>query len=124
MKHDIVKWCPLCNERLIKQSAQDACGYEPDWYCPKEIKLTSGGVVNHYREYPELGYVDMHIPPYRIRNQDGESKVGTLSRYKTHRRIRTNNGRFRFKTIIKCPTIHPDTEQKLRDRIHLLLVIS
>ena len=123
MKRDIVKWCPLCGERLIKQSAQDACGYEEDWYCSKEIKLLSGRVVNHYREFPELGHIDLHLPPYRIRNEEGISKIGTLVRAKTRRGVRTFKGSYRFKTIIKCPELHPDTEQKMRDRIHLLLVM-
>jgi hypothetical protein len=109
---------------MIKQSAQDACFYEPDWYCPEEIKLSSGSIVNHYREYPGLGYVDMHVPPYRIRSQGGNSKVGTIARYKSHRGIRTNNGRFHFKTVLSVPEIHPDTEQRLRDRIKLLLIMS
>lgn len=119
-----MKLCPLCGKTLIKQSAQDACGYEEDWYCPEEIRLTSGRLVNHYREFPEMGYTDIHLPPYRIRNQNGTSKIGTLTRAKTRRGVRTTRGNFRFKTLIHCPELHPDTEQKMRDRIHLLLVIS
>jgi hypothetical protein len=123
MKDYTVKWCPLCNKRLIKQSAQDACGYEEDWYCEEEIRLVSGRKVNHYREFPELGYTDIHLPPYRIRNQDGESKIGMLKRAKTKRGVRTTRGSWRFDTVIKCPQLHLDTEQRLRDRIHLLLVM-
>src|SRR6185369_5069189 len=119
-----MRTCPLCNKTLIKQSAQDACGYEEDWYCPDELRLASGRKVNHYREYPELGYTDIYLPPYRIRNQDGQSKIGYLSQYKTKRRVRTTRGKYYFKTIITCPQLHPDTEEKLLNRVKLLLLIS
>jgi hypothetical protein len=118
-----MRTCPLCNKQLIKQSAQDACGYEEDWYCPEEIRLVSGKRVNHYREFREDGWIDIHLPPYRIRNEEGMSKIGLLRQNKTRRGVRTTRGNWRFQTIIKCPELHLDTEQRLRDRIHLLLVM-
>lgn len=81
-------------------------------------------MINHYREFAYEGYTDMHVPPYRIRNKDGQSKIGLYKRYRTCRRVKTDNGRFHFKTILQCTELHPDTEEKLRERIKLLLVMS
>lgn len=119
-----MRTCPICGEPLSKQSAQDAMGELRDWYCPTEIKLDSGYPINHYREFAYEGHIDMHVPPYRIRTKDGSSKIGKITRYKTCRRVKTDNGRFHFKTILQCPEIHPDTEEKLKDRIKLLLIVS
>jgi len=118
--------CPLCDKPLLRQSAQDAGGYEPDIYCSEEIILPEDNrAVSHYRESSMLEEsVTMFIPPYRIVTQNGMSKIGVRRRFKTRRGVVTNKGLLFFKTLIKCPPIHPDTESKLRDRIKLLLIMS
>lgn len=119
--------CPLCNKPLTKQSFQDSCGYEPAIYCQETISLTGDvRIFNHYREEPELGIITMYVPPYRIINDQHGSKIGFHSQYKQGRchRTRANGKKFYYKTLIKCPLIHPDTEEKLRSRIKLLLLIS
>lgn len=109
--------CPLCGKNLVKQSYEDSCGYEPDLYCQEAVEL-NGKIYNHYRKSFEEEKLVMMVPPYRILNEDDLSKVGIPARYKTGKQ------RHYFKTVIKCPTIHPDTEDKLRNRIKLLLLMS
>jgi len=116
--------CPLCHQPLTKQSAQDIGGWEEDWYCEEEIQFPNDPrKFNHYREFTSLGYLDMYIAPYRIRSRDHDSKIGLHSQYKI-RRGGPGIDKFYFKTLIQCPKIHPDSADKLRNRIKLLLLIS
>lgn len=122
-----MRTCPLCNKPLVKQSAKDACGYEPDQYCPEEVSFPKDQrKFNHYLKSPVIETTMMYLPPYRIQlESDGTTKVGTHSRYKTKRGKTTGSGDFYFKTILKTESpIHPDTEDKLRNRIKLLLLMS
>lgn len=117
--------CPLCGKALIRQSAQDAGGSNPDIYCPEEITLPEDKrVVNHYREHGDLMETRIYLHPYRIVTKDGQSKLGKRDRYKTKAGVATKKGSLYFKTLIKCPEIHPDTEEKLLNRIKLLLLLS
>lgn len=119
--------CPLCAKPLVKQSMQDAFGNQPAIYCEELVKVPGDPrSFNHYREDPDINTVTMYVPPFRIINENGETKIGKHAQYKKGRRLRTrsNTKKFYYKTIIKCPTIHPDTEEKLRSRIKLLLVMS
>ena len=119
--------CPLCGKLLVKQSLQDSCGYEPAVYCEELVKIPGDPRhFNHYREEPAIGTITMYVPPFRILNENGETKIGKHAQYMKGRRlrVRSNTKKFYYKTIIKCPTIHPDTEDKLRSRIKLLLVMS
>jgi len=120
-----MKNCPLCDKLLVKQSTVDACGYEPAIYCPEEItQIGDNRKANHYREDPELNTVTMYVGSFRILTKDGTSKVGTRMQYKTRRGLRTTRGRWRYKTLIEVPIIHPDTEERLYSRIKLLLLLS
>lgn len=120
--------CPLCNKPLLEQSPEDTGWATPDLYCPEVITLPNGKKVNHYRERKEPDEVVIHVPPYRILTKETYykpqkiynliSKIGLLSRYKT------GSKSYYFKTILTTPEIHPDTEDKLRDRIKLLLLLS
>lgn len=109
--------CPLCDQNLIKDT-EDEAYIEPDIYCEQFIRL-NGKKFSHYRDSPELlRRLTMMILPYRIINEKGESKIGLLSRYKSGRK------RYYFKTILKCHSIRPNTEEKLRNKIKLLLLMS
>jgi hypothetical protein len=111
--------CPICNEEeLVTQSLEDCYGRIPDNFCPKVIRLPDGKVVNHYREYPVLGdKVRIIVWPFRIITWKGESQVSMDSQYKKSKK-------HFFKTILKIPQLHVDAEDKLRDRIKLLLLLS
>lgn len=106
--------CPMCgNHELVAQSLEDVFGGVPDTFCPEVIKI-SGKLFNHYRTSPYR--TRMIVLPYRILTQNGKSKVSIQSKYKS--------GKEYFKTLFTVPELHPDTEQKLKDRIKLLLLLS
>lgn len=111
--------CPICQEHdLVTQSLEDCYGSKPDIFCPKVIKLPEGKLVNHYREYPVVGdKVRIFVWPYRIITWKGESQVSVDTK-------RQKSNKHFFKTIMKVPALHVDTEDKLRNRIKLLLLLS
>lgn|SRR5574337_1017242 len=109
--------CPICqNHELVAQSLEDIYGGQPDIFCPAIVKLPDGKVLNHYRENPYYHKVRMIAMPYRVMTHMGKSKVSVLSQYKS--------GKYYFKTILNIPELHSDTEDKLRDRIKLLVLLS
>lgn len=110
--------CPICQEHeLVAQSLEDCWGKLPDIFCPKTIKLPEGKIVNHYREYPVAGdKVRIFAWPYRIITWKGQSQISQDWAYKSGKRY--------FKTILRVPTIHVDTEEKLIERIKLLILLS
>lgn len=109
--------CPIChNHELVTQSLEDSYGRLPDIFCPEVLKLPDGKIVNHYREYPIIGKIRMFAWPYRIINWRGESQISKDHQYKS--------GKHYFKTVLKTPALHADTEEKLRERIKLLLILS
>ena len=110
--------CPICEEHeLVTQSLEDCYGRIPDVFCPKVIKLPEGKIVNHYREYPVVGdKVRIFVWPYRVITWKGQSQVSMDKVYRS--------GKHYFKTILRIPALHPDTEEKLIDRIKLLILLS
>lgn len=110
--------CPICqNYELVAQSLEDCYGRVPDVFCPEIVKLPDGKVVNHYREYPVIGRVRMIAFPFRVINWKGKSQISRIHKYKS--------GKHYFKTILKdLPELHTDTEERLRERIKLLLLLS
>jgi hypothetical protein len=109
--------CPLCNNHnLVAQSLEDICGALPDIFCPEVVKMPGGKVLNHYRANSVFPKIRMIVLPYRVLTERGISTVSILSKYKS--------GKHFFKTLFKVPEIHPDTEDKLRERIKLLLLLS
>ncbi len=111
--------CPICEEHeLVTQSLEDCYGRVPDVFCPKIIKLPDGKIVNHYREYPVVGdKTRIFVWPFRIITWNGESQVSMDTQYKKSKK-------HYFKTIMRIPALHTDPEDKLRDRIKLLLLLS
>ncbi len=111
--------CPICGtEELVTQSLEDAFGRKPDVFCPKVIKLPDGKLVNHYREYPVVGdKVRIFAWPYRIITWNGQSQISMDTK-------RLKSTKHYFKTLLKVPALHVDTEEKLRNRIKLLLLLS
>lgn len=109
--------CPVCHKQeLVSQSLEDSFG-SPDLFCPEVVIMPGGKCLNHYREFSSVkNQVRIIVLPYRIITQDGESKVSLHSRYKT--------GGHYFKTILQVPAIHPDSQEKLLNRIKLLLLLS
>lgn len=119
--------CPVCSKPINVQSVKDACGWDPDQYCLEIASYSNDRrKFNHYIESPVIGTISIHLPPYRIQlESDGTTKIGIHSRYKTKRGMTTDSGDFYFKTILKTDAhIHPDTEDKMRNRIKLLLIMS
>jgi hypothetical protein len=111
--------CPICEEHeLVTQSLEDCYGRKPDIFCPKVLKLPDGKIVNHYREYPVAGdKTRIFVWPFRVITWKGESQVSMDTTYK-------KSGKHYFKTVMRIPTLHVDPEDKLRDRIKLLLLLS
>ena len=111
--------CPVClKHELVEQSLEDSFGRAPDLFCPEVITLPGGKVLNHYRDFQWMKQTRIIVPPYRIVTEKGQSKVSIQSRYKTGERS------YFFKTLLKLPVIHPDSQEKLLERIKLLLLLS
>ena|SRR5271165_2766883 len=111
--------CPICNKhQLVVQSLEDSGGSLPDRFCPEVITMPGGKILNHYRENQHYNSVRMIVPPYRIVTQNNVSKISIQSQYKG------GNRKYYFKTLLKLPVIHPDTNEKILNRIKLLLVLS
>lgn len=111
--------CPICGEEeLVTQSLEDCFGRKPDVFCPKVIRLPDGKLMNHYREYPVVGdKVRIFVWPYRLITHNGQTQVSIDSQYK-------KNKKHYFKTIMRVPALHVDTEEKLLNRIKLLVLLS
>lgn len=111
--------CPICEElELVTQSLEDSYGRKPDVFCPKVIKLPDGKIVNHYREYPVVGdKTRIFVWPYRIITWNDESQVSMDTQYK-------KSGKHYFKTIMRIPALHSDPEEKMIERIKLLILLS
>jgi hypothetical protein len=111
--------CPVCNKHeLVIQSLEDSFGHAPDHFCPEIITLPGGKILNHYREFQGTKQVRMIVPPYRVLTESGCSKVSLQSRYKT------GSQGYYFKTILKIPILHPDSQENLLKRIKLLMLLS
>lgn len=111
--------CPICNKHeLVTQSLEDSFGHAPDVFCPEIITMPGGKILNHYRELRSHKQVRMIVPPYRIITENNLSKVSFQSRYETGER------RYYFKTLLKLPIIHPDSQERLLERIKLLMLLS
>lgn len=110
--------CPICQQHeLVAQSLEDCYGQLPDIFCPEVVKLPDGKIVNHYREYPAIGKTRMIAFPFRIINWKGKSQISKTHRYKSGKHV--------FKTVLKdIPELHPDTMERLRERVKLLLILS
>lgn len=115
--------CPICQKHeLVKQSLEDCGGEFPDIFCPEVVDIGNGKKLNHYRQFAIMDRTRIIILPFRIITDcsfdDGtfRSNVGFLSKYKS--------GKPYFKTLMKLPEIHPDTEEKLLNRIKTLLLFS
>jgi hypothetical protein len=109
--------CPLCGQPLVQES--DQSDFDGDYFCQTRAQVAGHSLLNHYRYSLNNENVTMIIPPYRILTDwKGESRIGIRARYKTGQQ------KYYFKTILTVPTIHPDTEEKLRNRIKTLLLFS
>lgn len=106
--------CPICqNHEIVAQSLEDIYNDKPDTFCPEVVKI-AGKLYNHYRENQYRTRII--VPPYRILTNNGKSKVSIQAKYKS--------GKGYFKALFTVPEIHPDTEDKLKERIKLLLLLS
>lgn len=111
--------CPVCKKQeLVAQSLEDSFGYAPDLFCPETVTLPGGKILNHYRDFSRLKQIRIIVPPYRILTENNKSKISIQSRYKTG-----SQGYF-FKTLLELPVVHPDSQERLIDRIKLLLLMS
>jgi hypothetical protein len=109
--------CPICQKHeLVAQSLEDSYGCIPDIFCPEVVRLPDGKIINHYREFSIIGKIRMIAWPYRVINWKGQSQISQNHKYKS--------GKSFFKTILKTPLLHPDTDDRLRERIKLLLLLS
>jgi hypothetical protein len=113
--------CPVCQKHeLVKQSLEDCGGEFPDIFCPEVVDIGNGKKLNHYREYAIMDRVRIIVLPFRILTDEDDgtfrSNIGILSKYKS--------GKPYFKTLLKLPEIHADTEEKLLNRIKTLLLFS
>ena len=111
--------CPVCKKHeLVAQSLEDSNGFTPEVFCPEVVNVPGYRLMNHYREYPSQKKTRMIALPYRIITEDGKSKIGLLSKRKSGEK------KPYFKTILTVPALHPDTPERLAERIKLLLLLS
>jgi hypothetical protein len=111
--------CPLCSQPL---------SIEPDYiHCPTWVKLAAGSTP-HYNEYDNKTV--WYIPPYRITNKGGESMIAIYQKVVLKPRsvgattafAASLSSQFFFKHILAVPELHPDTPDKVLERIKTLLV--
>ena len=110
----MTKNCPLCNKVLMDGSAEGGAIS----YCPEVVILKGSRLRNHYIEDYDKNSIVYYLLPYRIITYNDQSSISTEARYKTGKK------HWYFKTILKCPLIHPDTEERLRHRLKSLLIFS
>ena len=61
------------------------------------------------------------LPPfYRIKTQLGISHIGCMTKYENS----YAEDQYTMKFILKCPEIHPDTPEKLLERIKTIILFS
>lgn len=113
--------CPICQQyELVKQSLEDCGGDFPDTFCPEVVQI-GNKQFNHYRQFSIMSRTRIIVLPYRILTDVdyqgvARTSVGVLREYKT--------GKPYFKTLLKLPELHPDTEVNLINRIKTLLLFS
>ena len=113
------KLCPMCGLTLVLESPEYSASYVRDLFCQRPVYFAeSNRTFSHYREERMSSRVIMYVPPYRVINTQGESRIGILSRYKTGEK------KYYFKNAITCPIIAPISEEKMANRIKMVLVFS
>jgi hypothetical protein len=113
------KLCPMCGLTLVLESPEYSASELRDLFCQRPVYFAdSKRTFSHYREERMSGRIIMYAPPYRVINTQGESRIGILSRYKT------GDKKHYFKSITTCPTIPPVSEEKMANRIKMVLVFS
>lgn len=101
--------CPLCGLNLTQISLGSV-------ECRQMVMLpTTGEVISqcHYKYDDVLYIVYMIVLPYKIISRPGKSKILKLKE--------EGDG---WKTITVVPFIHPDTEEKLLERVKRLVLLS
>jgi hypothetical protein len=144
--------CPLCQTDLLVQKQEIYTQYD-ELICPNKLGLKLNYNDTHYHKYVDgnWGHFDkieeMSFYPFKITNYHiyyGESKRikndvvvevtpardVTYCSIKKYNPNRTTRGPIKevrpgYERILQLPVhIHPDIEERLRDRLKLLLIIS
>lgn len=134
--------CPLCQKECIS-SEEHGGALPPTYSCPTMVRTGGDGgryhTESHFVRYITGGwstglyYLERAVfPPYKLENHC----TGNVAQPKPHSSIYVMgpNPRYRprlrdvnktcFKQVLKTPIIHMDTEDKLSERIRLILLFS
>lgn len=120
--------CPLCNKSMNKLF-DDGVDYM-GWYCPKLVHLEYPDVpmvksFPHYKDEQVNDIKTIIIYPYRIVLEKHQTKIAVHVDPKSSKATHGYKvGKMSFKTLVTCPPIHMDTEDKLLSRIKTLIVLS
>lgn len=112
--------CPLCDKPLYE--------LEKDYgviVCDTVITLPSGKTYHHYIHDLENNWLSIYILPYKLSYRNDTTRVLKLrDKEPIKKRRGTRSSLGYFKGLFTCPTIKPDREDKLLQRIKLLLTLS
>jgi hypothetical protein len=115
--------CPLCNKKFTQDPRDEGMSIDK---CSEIVKFEYGKPLPHYSIDHDIGMETMVVYPFKIvthfRTRRGED-VSTSRIYKYHTPKNPSNPKsLRFKGLITIPKIHPDTSEKLLNRIKGLLL--
>ena len=115
--------CPLCEKKITYDPRDESHSIDS---CSEMVKFEYGKPLRHYLIDKDMGMETMVVYPYKIvthfRTNGGED-VSTSRIYKYHTpKNPTNPKSLRFTGLVTVPKIHPDTAEKLLNRIKSLLV--
>lgn len=107
-----MKNCPMCGESLHEGPSKG------------ELFCISNTIMGHYHEQNFMQAITMYVHPYRLVTvtlQDN-NRYTIIAKYMVTS-IQDKELQI-YQKILTVPVIHPDTEDKLRERIKLILLFS
>jgi hypothetical protein len=125
--------CPLCSRECLQDYNRDS------YYCPTTVVIEWAGNIRltHFETYVfetrrGSGRKDtVIIPPYKIENYSDPETPSEIFPFTDISILNEDQAFYMmearkliFKRILEVPLVHLDTEERLRERIKLLLVLS
>jgi len=133
--------CPLCQLECETREAHG--GLPPSFTCPTQVMIPPygnngepGGPRSHFIRFSSGGWrTGMYyeenalLMPYRLNNHYNSNPTSHIFHFGTDNRQRHPAmekvpRNLRFNHVLRLPLIHMDIEEKLRQRLKLILLLS
>lgn len=117
--------CPMCDLECVEAKINSVPLFDSQgptynlhtFTCPHKIMMKNNVSYNHFYQDIMRGTTYMWLPSdYRIVNYGDKSRVSIM-------KDGDISGPW-MQTIFECPTIKPDSTEKLLERIKILLLLS